>query len=118
MQHPERPDSLAQCPESLSPQTVPTNTTAAAETVAGEQEKRELVETRLLDYLRCLENSNREREFYLVRPLNDFPLESLEVFELITEIEEAIAVTVSDEVFDATLTVAEVIERICAEPCH
>lgn len=91
--------------------------TAAADAATTTQpsQKRQLVETRLLEYLRCLENSNREREFYLARSLNDFPLDSLEVFELITEIEEAIAVTVSDDVFDASLTVAQVIDRICAE---
>ena len=82
---------------------------------SGADPNRQFVEGMILDYLRSLATGEQPREFYLERTLNDFPVESLELFELMMQIEDAIGVDVSDDVLDASLTVSMIVDRICSQ---
>lgn len=75
-------------------------------------EVREKVVRLISSYLSEVEGVERDPSWYMGRRLRDFPVESLELFELVMKIEDEIGKDVDDSVIDGELTISEIISKI------
>lgn len=66
----------------------------------------------LISYLNDSEQKNEGYEFYKLSKLGDFAIESLEMFEMIMKIEEALGIEIDDSVIDSELTIEELTMKL------
>ena len=66
----------------------------------------------IADFLNNAEKSDHDYEFYKDKRLGDFAIESLELFEMIMKLEDALSKEIDDSLIDSELTISELMERI------
>jgi len=66
----------------------------------------------VVSYLNDTERKNEEFDFYKHKKLGDFAIESLELFEMIMKLEEALGLEIDDSVLDSDLTIEELTTKL------
>ena len=76
---------------------------------------RDIAEEKITVYLNESTKQNQSFDHYKDRTLFQFPVDSLELYELIMELEDLLDIEIDDFVLDGELTIAEIIAMILAE---
>lgn len=66
----------------------------------------------VVSYLNDTEQKNEGFDFYKHNKLGDFAIESLELFEMIMKLEEALGLEIDDSVLDSDLTIEELTMKL------
>ena len=66
----------------------------------------------VVSYLNETEHKNQGFDFYKDKKLGDFAIESLELFEMIMKLEEALGLEIDDSVIDSDLTIEELTTKL------
>lgn len=77
---------------------------------------RTITEEKITLYPNESTKQNQSFDHYKDRTLFQFPVDSLELYELIMELEDLLDIEIDDSVLDGELTIAEIINMILAEP--
>ena len=71
-----------------------------------------IAEGKITQYLNECTKQTKNFNHYKDRTLFQFPVDSLELYELIMELEELLDIQIDDSVLDGELTIGEIIEII------
>lgn len=72
----------------------------------------EIAQQIVVSYLNDTEQKNEGFDFYKNNKLGDFAIESLELFEMIMKLEEALGLEIDDSVLDSDLTIEELTMKL------
>ena len=77
---------------------------------------RAITERKITGYLNESTKQTEDFDHYTDRTLFQFPVDSLELYELIMELEDLLNIEIDDSVLDGDLTISEITDMILSTP--